>query len=487
MTVRGFIVLAGALAASVSALLLGPVHAQDAPLQLTDVLSSSRVHAPKLLEQRAALRGAGGDLVAAEGAFDTQLDAELRSRATGTWSGSYIKADVKRNLTDDGISVYGGYRLSDGRFPIYEDEYFTNTLGEFKLGVLVPLLQDRDFDKNRFGVADAQLKRDAARIKILIGAIEVQRDATLAYWDWVVSGQQLAIYKGLLAIARQRDSALTRQVQEGAVADIALLENQQNITRRETLVMNARQKFLVAANKLSLYLRSNAGLPQRPTEGQLPGMASVFDGISSSPSVVGPKRDIVARRPEIETLGLSLERARQKLRLGENSLKPQLALMGEVSRDFGSIAEGGSSRDSTDAVVGVRFSIPLGQRAARGSITRAKADLDRLAFQRQQLMEQFVVDLENVTLGVEMALRRLALTAQNVEQTQAMQRAERTRFENGASDFFLLNVREEAAARAQIDHLLAAFDFRAAMANYAAATMDFGALQMEEEALEAGR
>lgn len=469
-----------------------PTHASDTAansplLQLSDVLASSRVHAPKLLEQRAALRGAGGDVIAAEGAFDTQLNAEVRSRATGTWSGSYIKADVKRNLTDDGISVYGGYRLSDGRFPIYEDQYFTNTLGEFKLGVLVPLLQDRAFDKNRFGVADAQLKREAARIKILVGALEVQRDATLAYWDWVVSGQQLAIYQDLLAIARQRDSALTRQVEEGAVADIAVLENLQNITRRETLVMNARQKFMLAANKLSLYLRTGAGTPQRPTDAQLPDIGDIFAGIGAAPSLVGPKQAVVAQRPEIETLGLSLERARQKLRLGENSLKPQLALMGEVSRDFGSVAEGGSSRDSTDAVMGVRFSIPLGQRAARGSITRAKADMDRLTFQRQQLIEQFTVELENVTLGVEMALRRLDLTAQNVEQTKAMQRAEQTRFENGASDFFLLNVREEAAANAEIAHLLAALDFHAAMANYAAATMDFSALGMEEEAIEAGR
>lgn len=473
-------------------LVASPAHAsEDAPiapsLQLSDVLASSRVHAPKLLEQRAALRGAGGDVIAAEGAFDTQLNAEVRSRATGIWSGSYIKADVKRNLTDDGISVYGGYRLSDGRFPTYEDQYFTNSLGEFKLGVLVPLLQDRAFDKNRFGVADAQLKRDAARIKILIGAIEVQRDATLAYWDWVVSGQQLTIYQDLLAIALERDSALTRQVEEGAVADIAVLENQQNITRRETLVMNARQKFMLAANKLSLYLRSGVGTPLRPRDAQLPGIGSIFAGIGAAPSLVGPKQAVVAQRPEIETLGLSLERARQKLRLGENNLKPQLALMGEVSRDFGSIAEGGSSRDSTDALVGVRLSIPLGQRAARGSITKAKADMDRLSFQRQQLVEQFTVELENVTLGVQMALRRLELTAQNVEQTKAMRRAERTRFENGASDFFLLNVREEAAANAQIAHLLAALDFHAAMASYAAATMDFSALGMEDEAIEAGR
>jgi len=450
-----------------------------ASLTLQEVLSSAREHAPKLLERQAALRSADGRVLAAEGAFDTSLDVELRSRATGSWSGSYLKADAKRALTEDGISLYGGYRISDGRFPTYEDQYFTNSLGEFKLGVLVPLLQDRSFDKNRFQLTDTRLKREQERIKTLIQAIEVQRNATIAYWEWVVAGHQLQVYEHLLAIAKERDTALSRQVEEGAIASFALLENQQNITRRQTLVMSARQKFLVAANKLSLYYRSPQGIPKQPKEAHLPAIAEVFSGIASISRAAGPTEALVAKRPELESLNVALDRARQKLRLGENSLKPQLTLMGEVSRDFGSVAEGGSSRDSTDAIVGVRFSIPLGQRSARGSFRTAKAELDRLVFQRQQLMEQFIVELENLTLGVEMSQKRLMLTQKNAAQTRAMQEAENVRFTNGASDFFLLNVREEAASRAQIDHLLAALDFRATMASYSAAMMDFEALGLE--------
>ncbi len=452
----------------------------SASLTLEEVLSSSREHAPKLLEQQAALRGADGAVLAAEGGFDTTLDIELRSRATGSWSGSYLKADAKKALTDDGITLYGGYRVSDGRFPTYEDQYFTNALGEFKLGVLVPLLQDRTFDKNRFRLADARLKREEAAIKAMVHAIEIQRNATIAYWDWVVTGHQMAVYEHLLAIAIERDAALSRQVEEGALANLALLENQQNITRRQTLVMNARQKFLVAANKLSLYYRTPDGQPQQPDKTQLPAMAEVFSGIAGTNMKPAQPTTLITNRPELKSLNVTLERARQKLRLGENSLKPQLTLMGEVSRDFGSVAEGGSSRDSTDAIVGVRFSIPLGQRSARGSFRTAKADLDRLAFQRQQLMEQFIVELENLMLGVEMSQERVKLTQKNTAQTKAMQRAEEIRFTNGASDFFLLNLREEAAARAQIDHLVAALDFRSTLASYSAAMMDFDALGLED-------
>jgi len=450
-----------------------------ASLSLQEVLASAREHAPKLLEQQAALRSADGAVISAEGAFDTNLSVEFRSRATGSWSGSYLKADAEKALTEDGIKLYGGYRVSDGRFPIYEDQYFTNSLGEFKLGALVPLLQNRAFDKNRFALADARLKQEQERIKALISAIEVQRDAAIAYWEWVVAGQQTEVYEHLLAIAKKRDLALSRQVEEGAMADIAQLENQQNITRRQTLVMNARQKFLLSANKLSLYYRTQTGNPKRPDKSLLPDLSTVFAGMDGPDIEARPVEAVTSERPEIADLDVALERARQKLRLGENRMKPQLTLSGEISRDFGSVGAGGSSRDSTDAIVGVRFSIPLGQKAARGSIRSAKAELERLSFQRQQLMERFAVELENLLLGVEMAQQRLMLTRTNARQTRAMQNAEEVRFANGASDFFLLNVREEAATRAQTEHLMAALDFRVALISYAAATMDFEALGLE--------
>ena len=67
----------------------------------------------------------------------------------------------------------------------------------------------------------------------------------------------------------------------------------------------------------------------------------------------------------------------------------------------------------------------------------------------------------------------------DVEQSLAMQEAESKRFQNGASDFFLVNVREETAANAQILRFSTILAQWTAHANYVAATMDFAALKLQ--------
>ncbi len=60
-----------------------------------------------------------------------------------------------------------------------------------------------------------------------------------------------------------------------------------------------------------------------------------------------------------------------------------------------------------------------------------------------------------------------------------MAAAERRRFEAGASDFFVVNLREEQAADAQVRRLDAAFRQIVANADLAAATVDLKALGLD--------
>ncbi|MEO0577746.1 MAG: TolC family protein, partial [Pseudomonadota bacterium] len=71
------------------------------------------------------------------------------------------------------------------------------------------------------------------------------------------------------------------------------------------------------------------------------------------------------------------------------------------------------------------------------------------------------------------------LATQEVAQLQTLQNAERQRFAAGASDFFLVNVREENAANSEISLLNARLDAVIADVNFEAATLDFEALDLE--------
>ncbi len=66
----------------------------------------------------------------ANGAFDTVFEPRgARARSAIMTAPSPRRARTVR-CTDNGGYVYGGYRVSRGSFPVYEDQNYTNRLGE---------------------------------------------------------------------------------------------------------------------------------------------------------------------------------------------------------------------------------------------------------------------------------------------------------------------------------------------------------------------
>ena len=461
---------------AVALLLCGPGRAQSAPnggesaLTLSEVLTTSAAQYPKILEALAQRRAAGGAALAAQGAFDTVFSADGFSRVTGFWDGSVVRGEARRNLRTLGASVYGGYKLSDGNFPIYEDVNFTNTGGELKVGVLFSLLRDRSIDDRRFGALSSALDAAAADFDVLLTRIGVQHQAQIAYWRWVAAGRQLEVYENLLAIAQARQNGLEEQVRQGARARIFLTENRQNITRRQILKTEAERDFVTAANTLSLYYRGPDGAPVVPARNRLPNDLPMAEGVEAGATSL--PAGLLARRPELNKLEIAFEQADALVRLGRNDLKPKLDFNSELSRDFGAIAEGGISRDSTDLIVGFRFSVPLANREARGKLRKAEADRAALEQRRRLAQDQIAVEVRNILLDLDMSRQLAVLAEQEVDQSETMARAERRRFDSGASDFFLVNIREETAADARVRGARALLNARIARANYDAATVN---------------
>ena len=456
-------------------LLWGAAAAQEAPpaepLMPSDVAASAARHYPEVVGALAGRDGAAGALLGSRGAFDTVFSVDARSRVAGFYDGQVVEAKAERYFGPDsrlaGARLYGGYRLSDGDFPIYEDEAFTNESGELKVGILFSLLRDRLVDPRRFGILDAELSLRQAELEVTLTRIGVQRRALLAYFEWVEAGRELAVFRDLLALAETRRTAFERQVARGARAAIFLTENGQNLTRRRILVERAERDLALAANTLSLYYRGPAGEPIVPGPARLPEAVPL-------PAPIGEAElpDILGRRPDLALLRTAAERARARLDLAENALRPRLDLGAEAGQDFGPIAEGGFTRDEGEVILGLSFEMPLGNRAARGQRAEARADARRIEAERRLLADQIEAELRDVLVTLETAERLVELARLEAEQAEAMRVAEQRRFEAGASDFFLVNIREEAVADARIKLALALLGLNAARTTYDAAVMD---------------
>jgi outer membrane protein TolC len=458
--------------------ILAPAAAVAEPLSLNEVLMSSRRHAPQILEAVARTRAAQGRQVAAQGAFDTILSGELRDRAGGSYGGAYATIGASRPIADWGGSLYAGYSLSTGTFPTYESALATPPGGEIKVGAVFALLRDRAIDERRFAVGNAGLDVQAAELDQAAIAIAVQRRATSAYNAWVAAGLRLRNFESLLALAQERQRGLQRQVDVGARPRIVLIENEQAILRREALVARARQDLANATVSLSFFLRDKSGAPLRPDLERLPSQFQ--DRLGPAASEFG-----VQSRPDLRVLDVRLKQARDRVALERNAWLPRLDLRVEAAQGVPNGRGRSPLADQTALSVGLRFSLPLQQRTAAGRVSAANAEIAALARRRQGLEEQIQIEIARLSNEAEAARQIQKLTHDERDRAASMAAAERRRFESGASDFFLVNLREDASADAEARRVDANFRLKEALAELAAASMDLEALGLAADIRDA--
>lgn len=447
------------------ALLAGlPDAARAAELTLAEVLRSSAAHAPQILEAIARQRQADARALGAEGQFDLVFDADASGRALGYYSGSVADLKATRPLQGNGGNVYAGYRLSSGSFAGYDGKSVTNGLGEVRVGAVFSLLRDRLTDERRgrrdLAAGDVEL---AALDREMI-AIGVQRRAVDTYQQWVAAGLRVATLRELSELAEARQASIERQIELGARPAVLGVENRQNIVRRQALLVRAEQDLALQANALSLFLRDDLGRPVVPAASRLPAAMPV--GLVPR---LADRESAIAARPDLQALLARIDQTGIRSRLAANELRPRLDLRVEGSKDVGS---GSPVRDPAEAMVGLRFSLPLEQRAARGRMAEVAAEQDALSLRLRLLEEQIGVEIANLGTQMDGAARLAELATAEAALARRMAEAERRRFALGASDFLLVNLREEALADATLREIDAHYRSAAARAELVAALAD---------------
>ena len=440
-------------------------------LSLDMVLQSSVNHYPLILESVAKQRQASAKQLTSLGAFDNIASADGFARVSGFWDGRVIDGKISKRLDNFGATLYGGYKVSDGRFPIYEDINFTDSLGAFKAGAMVSLMKGREIDPQRFALKDANLGIEQADFELLNTQVKVQFSAILAYQDWVATGQRFQVYQGLLDIAMKRDKALRSRVEAGDLPKILLVENQQNILRRQALVVETERDLQLAANRLMLFWRNQQGEPIKPIAAQLPPQLPPICEQSYTVDEMVLQR-ATSIRPEISLNRIKMARAENRLSLAHNEMQPQLDVGIEYQRDMGRVAEGGISRQGNDTILSLQFSVPLERRTARGKISVADAEIFELQKQEQRLKEQITTEILDIEANISAASELVQLADTEADLAFQMRQAEVKRFEGGDSNFFLLNRREEATAQAQVRQVQANLRLHNEVAHYHAASAD---------------
>jgi outer membrane protein TolC len=452
-------------------LLVGSISGPAAgePLALETVLRSAAAYYPQVLAAREAARARASGALATEGAFDLRVDQVGQVRASGFYDGRTLDTRLVKPLPAFGAQIYGGYKLSDGQFPVYENEFDTLSGGEFSVGAILSLWRDREIDQRRFDLARSRNEVRKAELELLLRQILVQREAAGAYLQWLAAGRELQVYQELLRLADLRQTQFADLVREGALAQITLTENLQAVLRRRALVADAERLLVNRANFLSLYLRNPDGSPRVPSADELPADFPRLPPVDAA-AIEAAVAAALELRPDAALLAVDGQVEADRVRLGENLLKPRVDVGITAARDVGS---GSNTLDGTETVVKLQVSIPVERRTGEGRRAEAQANLNRIRQEQRLIEDRIAAEIRNVGNDIVANERLMKITADELTQATTMEAAERERLEAGQSNFFLLNAREETSADVRVRHIRAEQVYGQSLADFYAATVQW--------------
>jgi len=427
-----------------------------------EVIDSANKNYPQILSYYEKVNAAEGSALSSLGFFDIKLKQSYTDKSRGFFDGKTTDTLLEKELGFMGAKLYGGYRKSFGSFADYEGNSRTNDGGEYRAGARFSLLKDSTIDQNRLGVILSNLGVAESKIQLETIKKEIDRDATKAYWKWIAAAKIFHIYEDLYQLSLKRQTQLEEKLKKGDVAEIIVAENKKNILRRKSALAKARQDFENAAIYLSLFWRGENGAPIVPKQNQVPEIHFSLHEIANS-QTAHDLETALSNRPELRILKIQKEQNSSQLKYAENLFKPQLDVDVGASKDLGN---GPASRAQANNYVGLDFSIPLQQREARGKTAEYESKLKSLKYEQQLLEEKIKADLDQIKIQISSIVEMHHNLLEEAKLADLLEHSEREKFKHGASNFFLVNLREQDTAASKAAVIEMYEKYQSALADY---------------------
>lgn len=433
-------------------------------LALNEVLDAALRAFPGLLAAEQRKQVSEGELQTAQGGFDTLLKSQNRWSVTGLYENNNYDVVIEQPTSLWGSTFFGGWRRGTGDYPVYEGKSLTANDGEARVGVNIPLWRNRDIDRRRASLQQAELGKLIAHHEFDQALLEVRRQASHRYWDWVLAGVRVRTAEQMLQVAEQRNDGILQRVAAGDIPEFEALDNQRAIIERRERLVAAQRLLEQSAIQLSLYWRDAEGQPQMPTAELLP---NGFPDREPKTQLSFDEAAAAARsqRPELKRLALQSQQSETERAFQENQRNPALDFQVMAAKDIG---YGKSTLNRDELYLGLNVDIPLQQRVVGGRAQAASANLQRLKWELKGAEDRVDAEVKDVLSALNAARQRLTLSTQQRRAARQLEDGERTRFELGDTTLLFVNLREITTGDAILQAAEAASSLFKAHADYQA-------------------
>ncbi len=378
-----------------------------------------------------------GEVEASRGAFDHKLSFKTRSRFEDKYDNQYFEATIERQTSLGGLSMIAGHRQGRGTFPAYDGKFATSGAGELFAGLVLPVLRNFQIDEMRLNLKLSKLKKSIARAELSLKQNIYLHKGLMIYYKWLFANQKLKIRDEVLKIAEERQVMLEKKFAEGDIERLKLTDNQRSIDKRRDELAKTKIEWQEAKTQLELYYRDETGASRVLGQDVLP-----VDDIKPITSELQTSTNL----PQIAMIESEIAMLSEERKFHDQSRLPGLNLELLGARELSS----NQPYDPDSLQVGVKFDFPLENRKASGKTIAAEYKYKALSKEKEFLQQSLKQQLDFTFEALKLSKTRWEVTNSEFQRTLVLSKAERTRWNQGDSDLYIVNLREQDAAEADI-------------------------------------
>lgn len=510
------------------------VEAADAlPLSLNEAIRFALENNNDIRTSRIDVEKAEHNLTARRGAYDPQLFSEtyferstipVASFLAGNNSGRLEQKDFTSKVGLSGLSPkFGGSYSIDMSSTRFSSNNFFNALNpatsaRLSFNYTQPLVRGLKTDDNRRQIEIAKKNLTLTDVQFRQRATEVITKVEQAYWELVHALKSLQVQSEAVKQTRAQVETNKRQVAQGVLAPIDVVEAEAQVKLYEQNVYAAQEEVTRAENQLktlmlpdrTAQLWSRALLPITAVNLEAPRML-----LSEAVSAAMENRFELAElrtsndineinksfyrdqvKPQVDlTVSYSSNGYAGTLTDNENPILNGLTSLEQRVAELSSIAglpvlpantfntippdfQGGYGRalsnllgqDNPTVKVGVRISLPLRNRTAKAELGHSLAEGRRLQSVRAQAEQMIEAEVRNAIQKVRSVEASMSAAAAARVAAEQQYTSEQRKFQSGMSTVFLVLQRQTDLVMARGRELETQTDLNKAIAEFQRAT-----------------
>ena len=280
------------------------------------------------------------------------------------------------------------------------------------------------------------------------------------YWDYALAERQIEIVNQSLDLAQRQLEEVRERIRVGNLAATELSAAEAEVALRREGLINARSNL--AKTKLNLLRLVNppgSGLWDRQVVlASLPASPSItLDNVESHVSLA------MQMRPDLNQAKLLRQRDELEVVKTRNGLLPKLDLFVTLGKSGYADSFGRSlsnlDEDSYDALVGLNFEYPAGNRAAQARHLRAVLSRRQAQEAIDNLSQLVEVDVRTAYLEIARSQEQVAATAATRRLQEEKLRSETEKFRLGKSTSLLVAQTQRDLASSQIAEVQAVVNY----------------------------